>query len=169
MFRSSVCVDNNTLKWKSGEKWGRPGRINRMNDGWWTWGGRRGTVPIGDSTGPESVHCPVDQVWVVHCKFNAGRGRQLQSTVFTLIFGCPPNPLVFTHMMNSARPSTFCFCRSSTCVYYCDCKPNYEKQGRPGNEVLLWVVGSLWRNRPKSGYYNTVMLFYAWKVAQALL
>jgi len=28
------------------------------------------------------------------------------------------------------------FCHSSTSVYYCDCKPNYKNQGRPGNEVL---------------------------------
>jgi len=74
------------------EQWkkGRPGRINCVNDVWWTWGGHRGTVPIVNSTGPGSVRRPVDQVWALHCKFNAGRSRQLQSTMFKLICGCPP-------------------------------------------------------------------------------
>ena len=32
-------------KWKSGEKWGRPGNTYHMNDVRWTQGGHRGAVP----------------------------------------------------------------------------------------------------------------------------
>ena len=37
-FCSLVCIDNNTWKQKSGEKWGRPVKIHHVSDIEWTWG-----------------------------------------------------------------------------------------------------------------------------------
>ena len=42
-FCSSVCVQYNTQKWKSGEKRGRPGNIFHVTSVWWMRGGRRGS------------------------------------------------------------------------------------------------------------------------------
>ena len=51
-FHSSVCIQYNTRKWKSGKKRGRPGNTYQVNDVWWTWSGRRGG-------GGLSVNCEV--------------------------------------------------------------------------------------------------------------
>ena len=41
---SLVCVQYNTQKLKSGEKWGRPGNTYHVNDVRWTGGGQRGEM-----------------------------------------------------------------------------------------------------------------------------
>ena len=41
-FCSSVCVQYNAWKWKSGEKWGRPGNTYHVDDVRSTRGGRKG-------------------------------------------------------------------------------------------------------------------------------
>ena len=41
-FWSSVCVQYNTRKWKSGEKQGRPGNTYHVNNVKWMRGGRGG-------------------------------------------------------------------------------------------------------------------------------
>ena len=62
-MRSSVCVDNNTRMWKSGEERGRPSIIHHVSDVRWMQGGRGGGGGgIVISAGPEAVHHPVGSV-----------------------------------------------------------------------------------------------------------
>ena len=138
VFRSSVCIDNNTWMWKSSEKRGRPCIIPHVSDVRWMRGGCTGMGPIVVSAGPEAVHHPVGLVRTL-----SGWSRLPDNLVgqFFNVVGahhlCPPN---INHVIITGLPRFLLFFHI---MYCCQCNR------RTGNGVGLGT-------RLRTSYHHTL-------------